>query len=191
LLDWQRHNKRVHVLADRLNQPRLAQVRSADRAWRMAQHRNRYREYVTRHFGDFDYVLVTDTDLAGGWSYEGIADTLGYAEWDFVGSYGLLQRSHAGGAIDVHFDAWAYRMIGHPAPHANREINRLRFDRGDPLQRVLSCFGGLGIYRMEAMRSAAYGGPDCEHVILHERMRAKGLDRIYLNPSQIVLYSPA
>ncbi len=57
-----------------------------------------------------------------------------------------------------------------------------------PLQPVWSCFGGLGVYRMECVKAAAYGGDDCEHVVFHRRLRQLGFDRLYLNPSQIVLY---
>jgi hypothetical protein len=41
---------------------------------------------------------------------------------------------------------------------------------------------------MPAWLSAQYCGGDCEHVGLHREMRARGFDRQYLNPSQIVLY---
>jgi hypothetical protein len=64
----------------------------------------------------------------------------------------------------------------------------LAWSRGEPLLPVNSCFGGLGLYRMPAWLAARYGGDDCEHVVLHRRMRDAGYDRQYLNPSQIVLY---
>jgi hypothetical protein len=40
------------------------------------------------------------------------------------------------------------------------------------------------------MCQCAYGGSDQEHVVLHDAMRRQGFDRLFLNPSQIVLYSP-
>ena len=55
---------------------------------------------------------------------------------------------------------------------------------------VWSCFGGLGVYRMECFEAAGYGGDDCEHVTFHRALRERGLDRLFLNPSQIVLYPP-
>lgn len=190
LHDWRRDNPRVHVLSERLDVPRFPQIRCSDRATHMAKCRNRYRDYAVCHFGDFDFLMVTDTDLAGGWSYDGIANTFGWEEWDFVGSYGLLRRPHTEQIEYVHFDAWAFRMLGHPEPHPNYEVGSLLFRRGEPLAPVLSCFGGLGIYRMEAMRAASYAGPDLEHAVLHERMRRQGFDRLALNPSQITLYAP-
>jgi hypothetical protein len=189
LLDWRRRDDRVHVLSERLGHFRYPQIRAEDRAWRMAEYRNRYRRFVLEHFGDFDDLLVTDTDLAGGWSYEGLANTIGQDDWDFVGSYGLQRAVGEHGGL-FQFDAWAFRAHGHPEPHANVEVNLMVLDRGEPMLPVLSCFGGMGVYRMEAMRSAEYGGPDIEHATLHTRMRQGGFDRLFLNPSQIVLYSP-
>ena len=56
------------------------------------------------------------------------------------------------------------------------------------LHSVYSCFGGLGVYRIEAMLTCRYGDSDCEHVCFHRSMRAAGLDRLYLNPSQITFF---
>lgn len=189
LHDWRRRNDRVHVLSEQLGHIRYPQVRIEERVHRMAEYRNRYREFVLEHFGDFDDLLVTDTDLAGGWSYDGLANTFGHDDWDFVGSYGLQRAPGEHGEL-FQFDAWAFRALGHPEPHSNVEVNRMILDRGEPMLPVLSSFGGMGVYRMEAMKSAEYGGPDLEHATLHTRMRESGFHRLFLNPSQIVLYSP-
>lgn len=191
LQDWQALNHRVHVLSERLGTIRFPQIRSGERSVRMSEYRNRYRRYATEQFGDFDHLVVIDSDLAGGWSYDGVANTFGHDGWDFVGSNGLI-RIHSESKSDwLHFDAWAFRAVGHPQPHSNLEVNSSVFDRGEPLLPVLSCFGGLGVYRMAAMQCAQYGAPDIEHSELHTQMRAKGFERLFLNPSQITLYSPA
>ena len=67
-------------------------------------------------------------------------------------------------------------------------VNNFRWQRGEPLVPVYSCFGGFGVYRMPAFLSAQYAGGDCEHVALHRSMRAAGFDRQFLNPSQLVFY---
>ena len=190
LTDWQKLNSRVQVLSDRLGTIRFPQIRSSERATRMAEYRNRYRDHALEHFGDFDNLIVVDTDLGGGWSNDGVANTFGHEDWDFVGSCGLLRTSSDYGSEWTHFDAWAFRAQGHPQAHANVEVNSMVFERGEPLVPVASCFGGLGVYRMAAIQSAEYSGPDCEHVILHDRMRQQGFGRTFLNPNQIVLYSP-
>ena len=191
LRDWQRDNPRVHVLSESLGYPRYPQVRDLDRAARLASCRNRYRDYAVREFGDYDYATVVDTDLCGGWSYDGVADTFGHTDWDFVGSYGVLPRVSDGNPPRrhlIHFDAWAFRDVDHHQPHEGHEINRMVLQRGESLLRVWSCFGGLGVYRMPCFHAARYAGGDCEHVQLHRALRNAGFDQLFLNPSQIVVY---
>jgi len=191
LWEWSRENPRVTVLTERFGVPRFAQTRSLDRAERMAHYRNIYRRHIVDRCRDSHFVIVADTDLRGGWSYDGIANTFGHAEWDFVGSAGLMRLPYPtkdGGQQVVHFDAWAFRELGHPEPHDFKTVNQMSFRRGQPLRRVDSCFGGLGVYRAECVSEAKYGGEDCEHVVLHHEMRDRGFDRLYLNPSQLVVY---
>jgi hypothetical protein len=64
----------------------------------------------------------------------------------------------------------------------------MAWKRGDPLVAVYSCFGGLGVYRMEAVLGARYSGEDCEHVTFHRSMREQGFGRMFLNPHQITLH---
>jgi len=55
---------------------------------------------------------------------------------------------------------------------------------------VDSAFGGLGIYRRAILSGARYAGADengdemCEHVLLHNQLRARGA-RIFINPRLI------
>ncbi|MDB5388806.1 MAG: hypothetical protein JWM11_4452 [Planctomycetaceae bacterium] len=190
LTDWQLQDVRVHVLSERLGTIRYQQIRSIERAEWMAEYRNRYLNYAVEQFGEFDYMVAIDTDLAGGWSFDGLANTFGQDDWDFVGSYGLHQRNVDQSSEWLQFDAWAFRAIGHPHPHSNIEVNSMIFDRGEPLLPVLSCFGGMGVYRMLAVQTARYGSPDMEHAELHNHMRRLNFGRLFLNPSQIVLYTP-
>jgi hypothetical protein len=191
LRDWQRANPRVHILSESLGYPRYPQARDLERAARLALYRNRYRDHVVEEFGHYDYAVVVDTDLRGGWSYDGVAHTFGQTDWDFVGSYGVLPRVSDGPPVRrhlVHFDAWAFRDMGHRQPHVGHEINRMVLHRGEPLLRVWSCFGGLGVYRMSCFHAARYAGGDCEHVQFHGALHEAGLERLFLNPSQIVVY---
>ena len=157
----------------------------------MAYCRNRCREAVLSLFGDYDDVIVLDADLEGGWSYDGIAHTFGEADWDFVGSYGICYEPDGSGnrLVPNHHDAFAFRRVGSDGLEDFRTVNSMVFRRGDPFLRVWSCFGGLGVYRMECFKIARYEGRDCEHVTFHHALRALGFDRLFLNPSQIVLYS--
>jgi hypothetical protein len=191
LLDWQAANPRVEVISEELGAPSYPQARSLDRAAWMAQCRNRYRTHVVSRYEEMDCAMVADMDLAGGWSFDGIAHTFGDEGWDFVGSYGLEHRldPHPEGPYS-HVDRWAFR----PARDVPAIELALRTEphglRGQSLLPVESCFGGLGVYRMACFQAAEYGGADCEHVVFHDRLRRAGLGRQFLNPSQIVLYTP-
>jgi hypothetical protein len=192
LFDWQLQNPRVDILSETAGAPTFPRSRSLERAHWLARCRNRCRERVVEQFSDYDYVIVIDTDLPGGWSYNGVSHSFGGDEWDFVGSYGLQRRldRNAGGPRYVHFDIWAFHPARGTAARKLIDHSKLSLRRGEPLLPVESCFGGLGLYRMACMKAVEYGGADCEHVIFHQRLRQAGFGKLYLNPSQIVLYTP-
>jgi hypothetical protein len=189
LTAWTSNNPRVTACCDLLGTPAGPKVRSKTRGDQMADCRNWYHHYIANWLADFDNVIVLDMDLQGGWSNDGIANTFGWDDWDFVGSNGLiLQRARWKFNTWLQFDAWAFRRFGSFEPIRCREVNDYTWRRGEPMQSVYSCFGGLGVYRMPAFLAGRYGGGDCEHVQLHRGMRAAGFDRIFLNPSQLVFY---
>jgi hypothetical protein len=193
LRDWSGCNPRVVIESDNFAAPSYPQVRCLDRASWLAECRNRYHRIVAERFPSSDYVIVLDMDLAGGFSFDGVAHTFGHEDWDFVGAYGLVRpdpTAHGREWPYSHYDTWAFRPESSSHPAASISPALLRFERGDPLVPVSSCFGGLGIYRREAFVSAQYSGTDCEHVPFHEGLRRAGYGRQYMNPSQIVLHSP-
>jgi hypothetical protein len=185
---FQKQNSRVHLLSDSLGDPPNQSVRCLRRADRMAKYRNRYREYVAEKFADFDFTIVADLDLPGGWSENGIAHTFGQSEWDFVGSNGLIKKKYLVGERILQFDAWALRKEGSYDALTTREVNYLCWKRDVGLIPVYSCFGGLGVYRMPAMLTCTYAGGDCEHVALHREMRNRGMAKLFLNPFQVTDY---
>jgi hypothetical protein len=188
---WQQENHRVDVLTDILGTPRWGQVQHRERMLQMADCRNRYLAHTLREYADYDYLIVLDTDLPEGFSYEGVANTFGHDDWDVVGSNGLLFHSYGSYCrAPIFFDAWAFRLEGDTRVQPYKVINQFAYRRGERLVPVWSCFGGLAIYRAACFRDGArYGGDDCEHVVLHQRLRQQGYDRQFLNPSQMVLYS--
>lgn len=188
LADWHKANRRVSILSERRRDPVNPMASCPRRAARMAYYRNQCREMIRSEFSDFDHTIVVDMDLDGGWSYEGVANTFGHEGWDFVGAYGLIERSFLTQTLLLQYDAWAFRAKGSYARIRTKIANHICFSRGDPMFEVYSCFGGLGVYRMEAMLACRYSGSDCEHVCFHRAMRKAGLGRLYLNPSQITFY---
>ena len=194
LKNWADINHRVHVITEQCDDPVNPGIRCLDRATRMAKYRNELRSQVVNKGLTVwaNYIIVIDLDLLGGWSYDGVASTFGVkdAAWDFVGSNGLLIRDYKGKPdIRVHFDVWAFRYQGSDRPQRPEEINPKQWLRGMDLVPVNSCFGGMGIYRSEAFDRCSYDGSDCEHVPFHRKMREAGMGRLFMNPSQITLYS--
>jgi hypothetical protein len=186
---WAAANRRVTAISDCRGKQLHGSVRCPHRGNDMAEYRNRCHREVQDRWSDFDCVCLLDLDLVGGFSYDGIAHSFGSQPWDCVGSYGIIyQRRKLDLNRSLHYDVWAFRRFGSYDELDGTEGNLMSWRRGDALVPVYSCFGGLGLYRMPAWLSAQYYGGDCEHVGLHREMRARGYDRQYLNPSQIVLY---
>jgi hypothetical protein len=181
---WQQQDPKVTILSEVLHAPRWGSIQSLERTAQLAAYRNRYRELAIERFHDFDFIVVVDTDLLG-WSYDGSANTFGLFGWDAVTARGNTIW-HGRPAF---YDGWAFRALDHPEVHTEEaEIRSMVFPRGTPPVPVLSSFSGLGVYTMQAMRAARYGGTDCEHVVLHRNMRAAGFGSIFMNPSLITLY---
>jgi hypothetical protein len=186
---WAHRNDRVTVVSQRRGKQQYGSVRCPRRGDDMADYRNRCQSIVADRWSDFDYACLLDMDLAGGFSYDGIAHSFGSQNWDAVGSYGIIYHRHRRNLHrGLHYDVWAFRRYGSYEEVDGTEGNLMSWRRGDPLLPVYSCFGGLALYRMPAWLSAQYAGGDCEHVALHRQMRENGYGRQYLNPSQIVLY---
>lgn len=189
LLHWASSNPRVMVTMEDCHDPANPTTRCLARAERMARYRERCQALVLEHCKDFDATIVLDLDVAGGWSEEGVANSFGQRDWDFIGSNGLIYRRE-GLRINAlrQYDMWALRLDDDLTPIPTAQASRHVYHRGEPLVPVTSCFGGMGIYRMEAFRHGRYGAADCEHAIFHRRLIAGGFSRLFLNPSQILVY---
>ena len=186
---WAQDNHRVSCLSERRADPVNRPIRCLHRAARMAYYRSRCQDHIAANLADFDQVILLDTDLEGGWSLDGVANTYGHTGWDFVGAYGVIFR-RVGLSPNrlAHYDAWAYRQDQAFTPLTTKQVNAMLFQRGEPLQKVSSCFGGLGVYTMAAYLAGRYDGTDVEHVTFHRELHRRGFRRTFLNPSQIVLY---
>ena len=189
LAGWGRRNRRVHVTSEDLSDPVNPPTRCLARAERMAQYRRRCQEHVLGRCGRFDFTIIVDLDILGGWSVDGIANSLGQRDWDFIGANGLVCRRQGLRMNDLRqYDTWALRFDDDLTPLKTSAASGLVPGRGEPLLPVTSCFGGLGIYTMDAFRAGRYATDDLEHATFHREMIARGFRRLFLNPSQIVVY---
>jgi hypothetical protein len=189
LVRWQQANPRVSIISESLGDPVHPPARCLTRAARMAYYRTRCQQTIRARYDNYDAVILVDTDLEGGWSYDGVATTFAHHDWDFVGSNGVIVRRRGLRPNElIHYDAWAFRIDPQFTPLPTKQVNRWVFRRGESLQPVTSCFGGLGIYRMQPYLAGAYDGADIEHVGFHRSLLEQGFSKLFINPSQIVLY---
>ena len=186
LRQWSDENPRVTVFSETLGLARWPSIASAERSTQLAALRNRYLDLIPKLDMVPDYVVVLDADMGRGISTSGFTSSFGYEDWDVMSSNGIANEDEHGHA--EFFDAWAFREHGPVERRSFREINALSFRPGMPPVPVWSAFGGMAIYRGACLQGLRYGGEDCEHVVLHERLRERGFSRHYLNPSQILLY---
>lgn len=189
LQSWAAQDGRVQVTLEDCHDPRNPPKRCVQRAERMARYRQRCQEIVLETCSHFDATIVIDLDVAGGWSEEGVANSFGHRDWDFIGSNGLIYRRDGLRINEVRqYDMWALRFDAELSPIPTAHARKYVYARGEPLVPVTCCFGGLGIYRMEAFRHGRYGTTDTEHAGFHRELIRQGYGRLYLNPSQILIY---
>lgn len=186
-------NDRWRVLSEQTGVERFESVKTMDRAIHMARCRNRLMNMVVTR--GFDYTILVDTDLDGGYSYDGLAHTFSLPNWSFVGANGIIYQKGENGYRRLYYDSWAFRRINAISAHLDEEINLLHFNRGEPLVAVDSCFGGIGVYKSEAYFSGIQYGfknsldePECDHVTLNRQLKSAG-HNCYLNPSLITMYT--
>ena len=179
-----------NLTALNLDTDRMESIRCPDRGSRMAHLRNiLLARFVAMHKArPFDYVVVLDMDLHY-YSFEGVLHSLGLHGWDMLGANGVLFQDRLSVRnYPLQYDAWAFREVTYD-PLSCAEVNPRRYLRGQPPVPVLSCFGGLGIYRANAYARSSYTGGDCEHVGFHRTMRQNGYGRHLLNPTMVTYYN--
>lgn len=188
---WSEDNDNVFHISEKLQNIKHEQNHSLDRRIDMAYYRNKYLGFLQGT--KFDYVIVLDTDLIGGYSYEGILNSLSF-DFNVMASNSILMRYHneSNFVEQLYYDAWAFRKIGQETKHKDEEVNILKLPKGGYPFNVNSAFGGLAIYKGDLLTSGKfkYTNADCDHVTIHKQMRQAG-HSIQLNPSQITLYSPS
>lgn len=170
--------------------------------------RNKYVDFINNN-PNFDYIFVFDTDIEGGWSIDGIFNSIFYLEnYNHVGamtSYCVLASALGGDLEDSNpknwlmFDSFAFRNYNSTDwsfPNNLHTFNYLKVERGTKPIPVNSNFNGLAIYKPECFKNNLYSvnnhGPDLhtdsEHVAFHRGVWEKGLG-VLLNPSMITSIS--
>jgi hypothetical protein len=170
--------------------PHLNYTKTADRTVALAEYRNRCREWVREKYPEADYVCVFDTDPWGGFSADGILNTVSRLEEpQYRDAAGMASYSWCVWGPPVwpepvvcQYDAWAFRFNHWRENHDMRWFHFWHPPVGSPPVKCNSAFGQLAVYRTRNYLRGVYEGGDCEHV---SHWRTAGGD-CYLNPSQRV-----
>lgn len=177
--------------------------RLPQRTARIAHCRNVYLDELAHNplYAGISHVIVADLDrVCRDLDAEAFASCWATAEpWDVC-------TANQG---DYYYDIWALRhplwcpgdawqeqkallpLLGKRAADELALFSRMvHIDPKRPWIEVDSAFGGLAVYRREALLSGRYIGVDeagrevCEHVTMHAQLRARG-HRIFINPALI------
>lgn len=175
----------VRVLSEQGYRPAMADGRDSQwRYERMAACRNQCLDLARTHAPDVDYAVVLDIDFAG-FEQVYLAEAIREIDalhpgWQALCGSGLSQR-------DLGFYGPSMRMVPTrgslpvrlydiAAMETNPQRDALAAAAlagpvDAPPVRVRSAFGGIAVYRREALYALRYEGWDCEHVCLHRGMR--------------------
>lgn len=169
-----------------------------ERTIRLAHCRNKCQEWVRQNAADATWTIVLDLDPHGGFSPDGIFNSIGWLlrkqaepaplKPAGMASFSLWAEHTEEGQPPriAQYDSWAAR----PNWWRDRReevgfgwFSMLLFPVGSPPMQMNSAFGGLAVYDTRAFLAprVAYAGGDCEHVPLHKSMHEAGY-QLWLNP---------
>lgn len=163
------------IIHETLNIPAASPLREhPTRFERMAHFRNKYlNELSSNKYDAFDYVLVTDLDLVEGCTPDGLASCFECPyDWDSIGANG---NSVSRGRF---YDTLPLRSLD------NRELTNVEIRnllKQEQFVKVSSCFGGMSIYKRNAIIKGRYTGDQCEHIGLYTSMSENGFNNHYIN----------
>jgi hypothetical protein len=161
-----------------------------ERTERLALCRNKCLEWVRANAADTTWTIVYDTDPAGGFSPDGVFNSIGWLGSMMAAGCPLQPAGMASYSLArypdgiAHYDAWAARLNWWDDRREKVGMNwfwHLLPPAGSPPFPMNSAFGGLAVYQTKAFLAGGYSGEDCEHVPHHRRMREAGY-QMYLNP---------
>lgn len=209
LKTWSNANSNVHVFINDFDESKYKNIPipveynsafSKRRIQKMTDYRNMYLDHIEKNNILADYIIIVDMDVRNI-DIKGVLSSFGTdQQWDAIAANShslsprLKRRQH---------DAYALIEDGKefmPQTEAMIDENRIGWSllhKNMPFIRVASAYGGLTIYRYQAIQNLRYkifdnlaGGIEvrCEHFSLYQQMREKGYNKIYINPNMDILY---
>lgn len=187
-----------------------------DRCLKMSKARNKYMElFVEPNYNEFPITCIIDLDLIGGWSYEGFYDATTFLfssskANNIAGltAYGVITGIYDWEEIKLEdvkqsdykmYDSFAFRTLdwGDNPLTTPQQMQLNYVTRPSGVLKVLSNFGGLGIYKSKYIHNIRYsskkydhGIADCDQVCFHKDILAQTSKYIAMYNRLIVSYSP-
>lgn len=193
LRQWSENNPKVFYKSEKLGLPRLYDL-SRSRFEIMAQIRNKTADFAQEHFSNFDFIIVLDMDLRGGFSQNGVLNSFGYSGWwDVITANGLDLQAQYYYDMAVFYEKGDFsescieQRSGSNYASIKSGFQRPRYDCGELPFAIGSGFGGLAIYKNSAFKESRYSAELCDHASFHKLLWEKGFNRIFVNPSMIVI----
>jgi len=187
------HLREAQICECRLNvdQIRNSNPISEKRIHKMAKFRNKYLDYVFKHFSDYDYMMVADIDIRGGVYREGYLTCFADDNWDAIFAKGIKPFPFMFGKINMVYDTLAFLDKQNPTEMKKNimksfyQLQKVYNKKvGSDNVPVLSAFNGAAVYNLRKIieSGARYDcKSDCEHIDFH-----KSLSKLYANPSFII-----
>lgn len=178
-----------HVYSEILNTQYMPLSKSKTRTQNLANARNKCYNVSTNILSNPNFYLVLDMDFLDI-SINGLMNSFGwiYSHQNISAICGnsYIDMSHKNRKSFQNYDSFAFRLNywNYSDP---LWFPYFRLPIGSPPIAVNSGFGGSCIYRNGYYKDM-YGGEDCEHVVLHKRLKLETKDfNLFYNPSQIML----
>jgi len=208
LKKWKGNSENVNIFLNDyydVTIPSMSEVKenpyySKHRISRMCQYRNEYLKKINQSKEKYDYIIVLDLDIEKI-NIEGIISSFSLAgHWDVICANGF---SYSPTLRKRYHDSYALVELGKekiPQTEKSIRLNQYiwgRIKRRGPLIPVYSAYGGLSIYRYEAIKNKYYKvltnedkrvAVRCEHFSLCQQIKQAGYTRIFVNPSMILKY---
>lgn len=185
LINWANNRDDIFLRNHTFGFHNHGSVKTDSRISNMAYCRNYLKGIIELIYTDDepDYVILLDMDIEGGFSTEGILNSLSYP-YDCLASNSLIYTEQDGKKVRHYYDSYGLKFKN---DISDEDKNMLLYHRGESPVMVDSAFGGLAVYRYRPYINGKYSVPDaskyCEHIPFHSSMEC------YINPSQITLYS--
>jgi glycosyltransferase involved in cell wall biosynthesis len=176
---WAQQDRRVIFISETLPKKKIAKefaMKVYNRTEAIARARNKVLDVIMQpKYDDFKYVIWADLDFLNRWDVANIIDTITRPEqeWDAVfanGAYDLF--AYRDPEFPIGFELMG-NLYWEQLPKMRAQ---LAMDPKGPWKKVYSAFGGLGIYKREAIKGCRYSGvvtPELEEVTVHWLANAK------------------